>query len=47
MIKRMAIMLIAVGAVIGGIYAFQDFKAGAIKKALAALADAGRFWPKT
>ena len=39
MIKRMAIMLIAVGAVIGGIYAFQDFKAGAIKKALAALAN--------
>jgi len=39
MIKRMAIMLIAVGAVFGGLYAFQDFKAGMIKKALAAMAN--------
>jgi len=32
MIKRMAIMLIAVGVVLGGIYGFQMFKAAMIKK---------------
>jgi membrane fusion protein (multidrug efflux system) len=37
MIKRMAIMLIAVGVAAGGIIGFQTFKATMIKKALAAL----------
>jgi membrane fusion protein, multidrug efflux system len=39
MIKRMAIMLIVVGAIFGGLYYFQQFKAGMIHKALAALAN--------
>src|SRR5258708_7307054 len=38
MIKRMVIMLIAVGVVFGGIFAFQTFKAAMIKKATATLA---------
>jgi membrane fusion protein (multidrug efflux system) len=38
MIKRMAIMLIAVGVVAAGLIGFQSFKAAAIKKALATLA---------
>lgn len=38
MIKRMAIMLVAVGVVLGGIFGFQAFKAAMIKKAIAALA---------
>ena len=39
MIKRMAIMLIVVGAIFGGLYYFQQFKAGMIHKALAAQAN--------
>jgi membrane fusion protein, multidrug efflux system len=38
MIKRMAIMLIAVGVMFGGIYGFQAYKAAMIKKVLAAMA---------
>jgi membrane fusion protein (multidrug efflux system) len=38
MIKRMAIMLIAVGVVFGGIFGFQSFKAAMIRKAIAAMA---------
>ncbi|MDB5406542.1 MAG: efflux transporter periplasmic adaptor subunit [Rhodospirillales bacterium] len=38
MIKRMGIMLVAVGVVFGGIFAFQTFKASMIKHAVAALA---------
>jgi membrane fusion protein, multidrug efflux system len=39
MIKRMAIMLLAVGIVGGGLYGFQTFKAGMIKKFLASAAN--------
>src|SRR5208282_6014432 len=39
MIKRMVIMLIAVGVVFGGIYGFQTFKATMIKKFMATLAS--------
>lgn len=39
MIKRMVIMLIAVGAVLGGLYAFQVFKAGIIKQVIAGIAN--------
>lgn len=39
MIKRMVIMLIAVGVVFGGVFGFQAFKASMIRKALAALAN--------
>ena len=37
MIKRMAIMLVAVGIVFGGLYGFQTFKARMIAEAIAAL----------
>jgi membrane fusion protein (multidrug efflux system) len=39
MIKRMVIMLVAVGAVLGGLYWFQTFKAGMIKKFMSAMAS--------
>lgn len=39
MAKRMIIMLIAVGVVLGGIYGFQVFKAGIIKHVMASLAN--------
>ncbi|MDE2515231.1 MAG: efflux RND transporter periplasmic adaptor subunit [Rhodospirillales bacterium] len=39
MAKRMIIMLIAVGVVLGGIYGFQVFKAGIIKKVMASLSN--------
>ncbi|MBZ9603227.1 efflux RND transporter periplasmic adaptor subunit [Phyllobacterium chamaecytisi] len=39
MIKRMAIMLVAVGIVFGGLYGFQIFKAGMIKEVMAGLAN--------
>jgi membrane fusion protein, multidrug efflux system len=39
MTKRMVIMLVAVGLVLGGIYGFQMFKAAMIKKFMAALAS--------
>ncbi len=39
MIKRMIIMLIAVGVVLGGFFAFQTFKANIIKQVMAKLAN--------
>lgn len=39
MIKRMVIMLIAIGAIIGGLYWFQIFKAGMIEKVMAGMAN--------
>lgn len=39
MIKRMAIMLVAVGIVFGGLYGFQMFKARMISQAMAGLAN--------
>jgi membrane fusion protein, multidrug efflux system len=39
MIKRMVIMLIVVGVVLGGIFGFQAYKAAMIKQALAAMAS--------
>lgn len=39
MIKRMVIMLIAVGVVLGGLYGFQVFKAGIIKQVMAGIAN--------
>ena len=39
MIKRMIIMLIAVGVVLGGFFAFQNFKAHIIKQVMASLAN--------
>src|SRR5260221_6702901 len=38
MVKRMMLMLILVGVVLGGIFGFQAFKATMIKQALASLA---------
>ncbi len=39
MIKRMVIMLVAVGAVLGGFFAFQNFKAHIIQKVMASMAN--------
>ena len=39
MIKRMIIMLIAVGVVLGGFFAFQNFKAHIIEQVMASLAN--------
>lgn len=39
MFKRMAIMLLATGAVLGGLYGFQTFKAGMIQKVMAGMAN--------
>jgi len=39
MIKRMVIMLLATGAVLGGLYGFQSFKAGIIQKVMAGMAN--------
>jgi membrane fusion protein, multidrug efflux system len=39
MIKRMIIMLVAVGIVLGGFFAFQNFKAHIIQKVMASLAN--------
>jgi membrane fusion protein (multidrug efflux system) len=39
MIKRMIIMLIGVGVVLGGFFAFQNFKANIIKQVLAQMAN--------
>jgi membrane fusion protein (multidrug efflux system) len=39
MIKRMIIMLLAVGVVLGGFFGFQIFKAGIIKHVMASLAN--------
>lgn len=39
MMKRMVIMLIAIGAIIGGLYWFQNFKAGMIAKVMAGMAN--------
>ncbi|HBF28190.1 efflux RND transporter periplasmic adaptor subunit [Rhizobium sp.] len=39
MIKRMVIMLLATGAVFGGLYGFQTFKAGIIQKVMAGMAN--------
>lgn len=39
MIKRMVIMLLATGAVFGGLYGFQNFKAGIIQKVMAGMAN--------
>lgn len=39
MIKRMVIMLFAVGIVLGGLYGFQVFKAGMIKQVMASIAN--------
>jgi membrane fusion protein (multidrug efflux system) len=39
MIRRMVIMLIAVGIVLGGFFGFQAFKAGMIKKVMASMAN--------
>jgi membrane fusion protein (multidrug efflux system) len=39
MIKRMVIMLIGVGLIFGGLYGFQTFKAGMIKKVMAGMAN--------
>ena len=39
MIKRMAIMLVAVAFVFGGIFGFQAFKAVMIKKFISALSN--------
>jgi membrane fusion protein, multidrug efflux system len=39
MIKRMVIMLVAVGVVLGGFFAFQNFKARMIHQVLAAMAN--------
>jgi membrane fusion protein (multidrug efflux system) len=39
MIKRMVIMLIAVGVVLGGFFAFQNFKAHIIQQVMASLAN--------
>jgi membrane fusion protein (multidrug efflux system) len=39
MIKRMIIMLIAVGVVLGGFFAFQNFKAHIIQQVMASLAN--------
>lgn len=40
MIKRMLIMLVLVGVVLGGIYAFQNFVAGKIKTVMAGIGNA-------
>jgi membrane fusion protein (multidrug efflux system) len=39
MIKRMVIMLLATGAVFGGLYWFQNFKAGIIEKVMAGMSN--------
>lgn len=39
MVKRMLIMLIAVGLVLGGVFGFHVFKAGIIEKVMASLAN--------
>jgi len=39
MIKRMVIMLLIVGVVLGGLYGFQVFKAGIIKQVMAGIAN--------
>ena len=39
MIKRMIIMLIAVGVVLGGFFAFQNFKAHIIQQVMASMAN--------
>ncbi len=39
MIKRMTIMLLATGTVLGGLYGFQVFKAGVIQKVMASVAN--------
>ncbi|MBT9371301.1 efflux RND transporter periplasmic adaptor subunit [Rhizobium sp. CSW-27] len=39
MIKRMVIMLLATGAVFGGLYWFQNFKAGIIKQVMASMSN--------
>lgn len=39
MLKRMVIMLVAVGAVLGGVFGFQAFKASMIRQAQAALSN--------
>lgn len=39
MIKRMVIMLVAVGVVLGGVFGFQVFKAAMIKKFMSAMAS--------
>lgn len=39
MIKRMVIMLLATGAVFGGLYWFQNFKAGIIQQVMAGMAN--------
>lgn len=39
MIKRMVIMLLATGAVFGGLYWFQNFKAGMIQKVMAGMSN--------
>jgi membrane fusion protein (multidrug efflux system) len=39
MIKRMIIMLVLVGVVLGGVFGFQVFKAGIIKKVMASFAN--------
>ncbi|TRL31370.1 efflux RND transporter periplasmic adaptor subunit [Rhizobium straminoryzae] len=39
MIKRMVIMLLATGAVFGGLYWFQNFKAGIIKQVMAGMSN--------
>ena len=39
MIKRMVIMLIAVGIVLGGFFAFQNFKAHIIQQVMATMAN--------
>ncbi|WP_377297055.1 efflux RND transporter periplasmic adaptor subunit [Rhizobium sp. SGZ-381] len=39
MIKRMVIMLLATGAVFGGLYWFQNFKSGIIKQVMASMSN--------
>ena len=39
MIKRMIIMLVAVGVVLGGFFAFQNFKAHIIQQVMASMAN--------
>ena len=39
MVKRMVIMLVAVGAVLGGFFAFQNFKAHIIRQVMASMAN--------
>ncbi|MCM2292669.1 efflux RND transporter periplasmic adaptor subunit [Allorhizobium sp. BGMRC 0089] len=39
MIKRMIIMLLATGAVLGGLFWFQNFKAGIIQKVMASMSN--------